>query len=75
MDKRAELARRQHGAADGQLWPWLAFVEADHHFESEDPVRDELRFGIQLPLFYWKRGNRRAADLAVGVERWDDLGN
>ncbi|HPQ71744.1 MAG TPA: TolC family protein [bacterium] len=63
--QRAELARREQRAQRGKLVPWFSFVEVGQHFESDDQDWQELRLGVQLPLFNWNVGNLRAASMAV----------
>lgn len=69
--QRAELASRRSRAENGKRLPWITFVEVDHHFESLDPDWQELRLGLQLPLFNWNGGNCRAAALAVARQDQD----
>jgi len=63
--QQAELAVRRRRVERGKLAPWISFVEVDQHFESDDEDWQELRLGLQLPLFNWNSGKRQAAALAV----------
>lgn len=54
------LAQRRYDAARYRLIPQFSFIEVDHHFEGDDDDFDELRVGVEIPLFNWTVADRRA---------------
>ena len=62
-ERKLALQRRNHES--WRMMPQLSFLEVSRHFERFDEDWNELRFGLELPLFNRNAGNLAGLSLAV----------
>lgn len=63
--QRKVLAEKERTYESRKVIPWPTFVELSYHALRDREDWDELRMGVNLPLFNWNRGNRNATGLAA----------
>ena len=62
-ERKLALRRRDHES--WRMLPQLSFLEVSRHIERTDDDWNELRFGLELPLFNRNAGNLAGLSLAV----------
>lgn len=65
VEQRKLLAAKQYNLERLRLVPWVSFFEVSHHIESNMDDWQELRLGVEIPLFNWNMGNIRATRLGI----------
>ena len=70
---RQQLAVRRHERERRRRIPWLSFVEVSHHREQGPKDRNELMFGVELPLFGRNGGRVKAAQLGIARKEAQSL--
>ena len=63
--ERRKLAHERRNLEGRRLLPQLSFLEVSRHFERSQGDWNELRFGLELPIFNRNAGNLAGVSLAV----------
>jgi outer membrane protein TolC len=72
-EARQQLAVKQHQRERRRRWPQLSFIEVSHHWEQGPGDRNELRFGVELPLFGRNGGRIQATELGIARKETQSL--
>ena len=64
-EEERKLALRRRNRESWRMMPQFSFLEVSRHFERSEDDWNELRFGLELPLFNRNAGNLAGLSLAV----------
>ena len=73
VEARQQLAVRRHERERRRRLPWISFVEVAHHREQGADDRNELMFGLELPVFGRNGGQIQAARLGIARKEAQSL--
>ena len=73
VEARQLLAVRRHQRERRRVQPWLSVVEVSRHWERGADDRNELMFGVEIPLFGRSDGRIQAARLGIARKEAQSL--
>ena len=65
VESRQQLAIKRHQRERQRRWPQLSFVEVSRHREQGTGDRNEIMFGVEIPLFGRNGGRAKATQLSI----------
>jgi outer membrane protein TolC len=73
VEARQQLAIKRHDRERRRRWPQLSFVEVSRHHEQGAGDRNEITFGVEIPLFDRNGGRAKATQLGIARKEAQSL--